>query len=73
MNNLNRSNAAYAISVCDQIEAALQDGDEVMIQTYRQWLREWVQEAPPEQMLVIIRGIRLQAQEILNQENSRES
>lgn len=65
MKSLDRDKAALAIAVCDQMEAALQDGDEHVIRLYRQHLQEWAADAESDDLLHWVRCIRARALEIL--------
>lgn len=68
MKNMDRDRAAVAIAVCDQMEAALKDGDPHVIHFYRQHLQEWAAEADSDDMLHWVRCVRARALEILQGE-----
>lgn len=65
MKSMDRDKAALAIAVCDQMEAALQDGDENVIHLYRQHLQEWASEAEAQDLLHWVRCVRARALQIL--------
>jgi hypothetical protein len=73
MKNMDRNKAALAISVCDQIEAALKNNDEVMIEQYKQWLQDWARDVETTDLIVFVQSIRARALQILEEEDEHAS
>lgn len=60
--------AIKAVGVCDQIEAAIQAGDQMVIKFYKQHLKSWANAATEDDLLVWAKSLRARAMEIILEE-----